>query len=101
MFPEVVQLVFMAEGLAVVPEEVQLRQELLLSWVDGVLSEVKLDDSCVCISDCVVILDLQRLEVLHETPLEIATPGCLDSRVDQPFPPSHTMEVELLLSKSS
>ena len=48
------------------------------------------------ISDSVVIVDLQALQVLDQTPLEVATARGLDSGVDQAVSPRHTVEVVLL-----
>lgn len=52
------------------------------------------------ISDSVVIVDFQALQILDQTPLEVSTAGGLDCGVNQTISPCHAMEVVLLGTES-
>lgn len=48
------------------------------------------------VSDSVVIVDLQALQILDQTPLQVATARGLHSGVNQAVSPSHAVKVVLL-----
>mmetsp|Transcript_36668 Transcript_36668/g.86751 ORF Transcript_36668/g.86751 Transcript_36668/m.86751 type:complete len:428 (-) Transcript_36668:1507-2790(-) len=68
----------------------------LLHRVDSVFAVEELRHAAVAVADRSVVRHGQRLQMLHQTPLQVPGPRGLDSRVDEPLTPSHAMKKVLL-----